>query len=420
MFTTLRLNKDTQNVEIAPRSAQKACTNCRAKKLRCPGGRSCERCRVKNIPCVYPRSLPRKGRTQLEAASNDSGNTPHHANAPLTTTPGLGDIDVDFSVILENLNHQGVALPACGSNSNGLSDSEHHDLFISQIIRSGDSPMEIEQRDITASSPGLNHDSDSSSTVGSEKDGTGPREADDSEDSVALDLGDIENVDTTVAEAGITCLSPYRLQLSHDGFSPSAYQAYDAVMFDPGCQCLSLASRLLEGLSIEESKACCESATRLLHLQKITLNQCFSFLGCFSCCSLSHFVFILIVICQKMASCFSRIYDMLLDQYLRLQGQLNLMDEHLRDASSEVVALQQVSVKYYELDGHEAPCVIGVLTVLQIRKLKEFLSRLRRLARGSNWDSHVVVMAGIEGEIKRQLRLYNRNCDTMFPLEEED
>jgi hypothetical protein len=121
-----------------------------------------------------------------------------------------------------------------------------------------------------------------------------------------------------------------------------------------------------------------------------------------------------------MASCFNRIYDMLLSQYLRLQEQINVADENSRNASSEIVALEQVSVKYYELDGHEAPCVIGVLTVLQLKKLEELLSRLRRLARGSNWDSHLAVMAGIEGEIKRQLRLYNRNCDAMYPVEEED
>ena len=180
------------------------------------------------------------------------------------------------------------------------------------------------------------------------------------------------------------------------------------------CQCLALVARFLETLSIEKANAHSKNVTRFLNVVKQVLNQTIPHIGCSSCMTLSHFVFLLIVLCKDMTACFQRINEILIDQYLRLQ-------QHKADITTQNAVRDQTSVQNYDLDPIEAPCVIGALTLLQIKKLRQLLVTVQQVSRASGRDAHSGMMNDIEVEIKQQIRLYDKGVEALHPcpLEQE-
>lgn len=150
------------------------------------------------------------------------------------------------------------------------------------------------------------------------------------------------------------------------------------------CQCLTNVSCLLEILSIEAARLNMSRVGRLLHLEKRILSQCDMLLGCPSCSGLSHYISLLIILCQNVANSFGQMLALLTDQYLRLQAQRNsATTPYSHDNIGSILEgkEQRIVVEDYDMDVEEQPCIFGALSLIQLKKLQTLLGRINHTAR---------------------------------------
>jgi hypothetical protein len=70
----------------------------------------------------------------------------------------------------------------------------------------------------------------------------------------------------------------------------------------------------------------------------------------------------------------------------------------------------EVSMKEYEVDLEEEPCVFGGVVQLQLKKIGVFLSFLREVLRASNWSSHIAMLDMVCDQVKELLRKCTEPC----------
>lgn len=173
------------------------------------------------------------------------------------------------------------------------------------------------------------------------------------------------------------------------------------------CQCLTSALSLLETLAIESARISGPTIARILHFKKRALVQCNMLLDCERCSSVSSFIILLVVFCEKMITSYERVLVVLTEQCkLRQNQQLDPAS-----ASPERDEERQMAVKDYDLDMEEQPWVFGGLASMQMRKLKTFLARLKAVLKQWNCDPHVMMVDSVEERLQQQLRLFDKNLN---------
>ena len=184
------------------------------------------------------------------------------------------------------------------------------------------------------------------------------------------------------------------------------------------CQCLMSALTLLETLAIESARPSAPTVARILHFKKRALAQCNTLLECRRCSTVSSFIMLLVILCEKMITSYEQILAVLTKQYNLRQARLlgsatryqsvESGNDHAAHALDEE---RQVAVKDYDLDMEEQPCVFGGLASLQMRKLKTFLTRVKAVLRQCHCDLHVVMVDSVEERLRQQLRLFDKSSN---------
>ena len=173
------------------------------------------------------------------------------------------------------------------------------------------------------------------------------------------------------------------------------------------CQCLTSALSLLETLTIESARPSAPNVARILHFKKRALVQCNTLLDCERCSSVSSFIILLVVFCEKMITSYERILAVLMEQFKLRHGQ----ELDAASTSPERDEERQMAVKDYDLDIEEQPCVFGGLASMQMRKLKIFLARVRAVLKQWNCDQHVMMVDSVEDRLQQQLLVFDKSSN---------
>ena len=184
------------------------------------------------------------------------------------------------------------------------------------------------------------------------------------------------------------------------------------------CQCLISALTLLETLAIESARPSAPTVARILHFKKRALAQCNTLLDCRRCSSVSSFIMLLVILCEKMITSYEQVLAVLTEQYNLRQSQLLGSATRYQpvESGNDHAALgldeeRQVAVKDYDLDMEEQPCVFGGLASMQMRKLKTFLARVKTVLRQCHCDLHVVMVDSVGERLRQQLRLFDKSSN---------
>jgi hypothetical protein len=159
-------------------------------------------------------------------------------------------------------------------------------------------------------------------------------------------------------------------------------------------------------------KADRQSTLETLHMEKRIISQCDMLLGCPSCSGLSHYISLLIILCQNMANSFGQILALLTDQYHRLQAQRNSANTpYSQDNIGSLLEdkKQRILVQDYDIDVEEQPFIFGALSLIQLKRLQTLLGRIKHTARAWKWDSHIAVVESTEQQIEKQITMYAKN-----------
>ena len=187
-----------------------------------------------------------------------------------------------------------------------------------------------------------------------------------------------------------------------DGSTSSATQS--------SCQCLTSALSLLETLAVQSAQPSAPTVARMLHFMKRALAQCDVLLDCQRCSSLSSFIILLVVFCEKMVMSYERVLVILTAQYRSRQEQ-SLIATGGAAASSARDDERRMAVKDYDVDMEEQPCVFGSLASMQMRKMKTFLARVKSVLKQWNYDDHVATVVSVEERLRQQLRLFDKDSN---------
>jgi hypothetical protein len=194
---------------------------------------------------------------------------------------------------------------------------------------------------------------------------------------------------------------------------------------DGPCQCTTHALSLLEAIVHHDTLATLSSVPTDLSLTKRALVHCKKLLDCAHCSSTSSFVTLLILLCQQIITSYENIIAKLCEQFnkihpdnqftarghgvdqlvlqARAQAQTCNGSETLHDLATD----KRLLFKDYEVDVEEEPCVFGGLTSMQLKTLVLFLAKLRGVARGWSWDTHVMMVDAVEKRVFALLRVTN-------------
>jgi hypothetical protein len=185
------------------------------------------------------------------------------------------------------------------------------------------------------------------------------------------------------------------------------------------CHCLTSVSTLLETLSIEAAQHTLQRIPKLLSIKKRILNECETLLLCPSCSLLSHYLSLHILLYQKMAHCFGQTLSLLTQQYHWLQAKRNAHPHHGPHYESQALIgadEHRMVIFDYDLDVDEEPCVLGALSLIQLRRLYALLGRMKGTARNWKWDSHVAIIDSTAHQVTGQMKLFDNN--KVPPMEE--
>lgn len=176
------------------------------------------------------------------------------------------------------------------------------------------------------------------------------------------------------------------------------------------CQCLTSALSLLETLVTQSAQPSAPTVARILHFKKRALARCDVLLDCQRCSSLSSFIMLLVVFCEKMVTSYERILVVLRAQYKSRLGQ-SLEIAGGSQATSERDEERRMAVKDYEVDMEEQSCVFGSLASMQMRKMKPFLARVKTVLRQWNCDLHVATVVAVEERLRQLLGLFDKDSN---------
>jgi hypothetical protein len=185
------------------------------------------------------------------------------------------------------------------------------------------------------------------------------------------------------------------------------------------CHCLASVSTLLETLSIEAAQHTLQRIPKLLSIKKRILNESETLLLCPSCSLLSHYLSLHILLYQKMAHCFDQTLCLLTQQYHWLQAKRNAHPHHSPHYESQALIgadEHRMVIFDYDLDVDEEPCVLGALSLIQLRRLYALLGRMKGTARNWKWDSHVAIIDSTAHQVTGQMKLFDNN--KVPPMEE--
>lgn len=180
------------------------------------------------------------------------------------------------------------------------------------------------------------------------------------------------------------------------------------------CQCLTSALSLLETLAIEIARASGPTIARILHFKKRALAQCNMLLDCQRCSSVSSFLILLVVFCEKMVTSYEQVLVILTNQYKSRQGLEPGSTSTTRQGGTfdpELEEERQMALKDYDLDMEEQPCVFGNLASMQMRKMGTFLARVKAVLRQWKCDPHIATVDSVEERLRQQLRLFNKDSN---------
>ncbi|PVH97983.1 hypothetical protein DM02DRAFT_616147 [Periconia macrospinosa] len=418
MFSTLRYDKITQAVELSElRPSRGACTQCRARKLRCSGQKTgCDRCTSRKVACEYPQPAKRKGpHHRSKQASQDQNENPsmiptpdaqNQANSGTHSLPSLewSEAAPVLDPFSANFDFDGPhclldpELDIYKMHVDTFNMGDNLDMFdSSQFLNLENDSLESSSLETTGTAGSPN----SSSPTTAPESVIVPGSADKSSPEPSRPTSSRAAFASTVDFAAITAPTSRQSTIS---VSPPAVQA--------SCQCLTNVSCLLETLSIEAARLNTSRVGRLLHLEKRILSQCDMLLGCPSCSGLSHYISLLIILCQNMANSFGQMLALLTDQYLRLQAQRNSTNTpYSHNDISNILEdkEQRIFVQDYDMDVEEEPCIFGALSLIQLKKLQILLGRIKHTARAWKWDSHIAVVESTEQQVSKQITMYDKN-----------
>ena len=176
------------------------------------------------------------------------------------------------------------------------------------------------------------------------------------------------------------------------------------------CHCLSDALRLQESFYIAESQCTFRTVGRMLQTVKQMLSQFHGLVECLSCRSISHFIMLIIVLAQRMTSCFRMLLTMLTEQYNMVQSRkaLGYSTKGLASGPAEPEGDRQMLIQDYDLEHDEEPCLFGALTLVQLKRLKNVLAVVREVSREQNWISHVPIVDETQELVKKQIGLFDK------------
>lgn len=227
----------------------------------------------------------------------------------------------------------------------------------------------------------------------------------------------VTGLDSPFQVAGSRSPTFNAVQPSARGPSASDRSKPTSALKDPlgnsSCQCFTSAMSLLETLAIADVKPQLSIVAHLLHMKKRAVMQCNMLLDCPRCSSVSSFMVLLIVLCQKIIASYERVLVILTEQYNRIsQRRRSNESDALTEISGEGGSddERQIMVKDYDLDPEEQPCVFGGLASLQLRRLVSFLARMRHVLKGWNWDPHIKMVDSVETRVRAQLRLFDKDA----------
>lgn len=183
------------------------------------------------------------------------------------------------------------------------------------------------------------------------------------------------------------------------------------------CRCFASALSLLEKLTLAETQSCPPSVAAKLHLKKRALVQCNKLLDCPQCSNISGFMVLLIVLCEKIISSYEHVLVLLTEQYERIRQQTHtkLAGSALGSRTETSLLMQteqrQMTVKDYDLDPDEEPCVFGGLALTQLKRFRDFLLRAKAVLKDCSLDPHVAMLESVEERVRTQLLLYSKRTD---------
>jgi len=213
------------------------------------------------------------------------------------------------------------------------------------------------------------------------------------------------------------------------GLAPSQYPTPERMTSNP-CQCTTQALSLLEAIVHHDTLGTLASVPTDLSLNKRALVRCEKLLDCDQCSSNSSFVTLLILLCQQIITSYKNIIAKLCEQfnkvhpnnqftareeddlsYLWARAQERIQEQTCNegDMPNGLTPDKRLLFKDYEVNVEEEPCVFGGLTSMQLKTLVLFLVKLRELARGWSWGTHVLMADAVERRVFSLLRI-TKSC----------
>lgn len=172
------------------------------------------------------------------------------------------------------------------------------------------------------------------------------------------------------------------------------------------CHCVTAALSLLEALEREDRHLSLVAVSRILGLEKRVLAHCSGILDCDPCRSMSSFMMLVILLCQRMSAIYQHIIDILLLVQGQQQQSASAPNGENGDANSQ---RQVVYLGDCEVDASDMPCVFGGLVTMRIRKFALYLIKLKALMVNRSWYTHCSMLSDIEERVQASLKVCERH-----------
>jgi hypothetical protein len=194
------------------------------------------------------------------------------------------------------------------------------------------------------------------------------------------------------------------------------------------CDCLQLVVFLLEDLETKSNYSENDHLDSILAFHKEALNQCATMVLCSNCTSRSENMMLLAIVCQKLTSLCETIVIKYQQQSLapsqhvtespsaRKPGGSYFSNDNRSRSGSTTKYRSHIFFGDYEIDSCiEWDCMIRSLIVLQLRSLRDFLTRMKMVATSKLRGAQLKTIEAAEKrlgsvlQILRQCELHNRN-----------
>lgn len=451
MFVTLRCDKDSLSIHRKDSTyAHLACTICRTKKLKCGGQKpGCHRCLARHLTCEYPfaasgkNGIKRRRITSKKSLSDTPPSPTVEHVFPNLTEPHVSS-EVAQTETLEDTRdttlHSTPEQTFVRSRpmSNGLLGSIWGTRGYSEITI--DMSLDDSNNFATDTNPG-----EEAAASGLYCDFIPPSAHGGGRRELAVDV--------------VYANTDPRTSRNDNGNDPliscsASHPTYTTSQTDPKtpsspsnplpqpCKCLSSILKLSECLEMASHRLSLATVDQLLGASKLGLAQLRRIIECDTCTSdlsssssSSSVIMLTITICRSMVTAFERLFEMLTCQYEKLQ-RLGACEKshshrvrHLDPPSSDdrevpLLTMGITSLKHYEVDASEEPCVFSGLATMQLRALGALMAQLKTTRCGTGTGTtttaklevHEEMLAALEKRVRDQLatvRAYHDNKEQM-------